>query len=140
MHVLPRNIFGASTYGLAANMSKWMPIWMVDIILVALSSLILGNTEKYGLRRPLIGPLQLKNTERKTPVLDMGAMQKIRSKEIKIVPGIKKLSYGSVEFVDGEILDIDAVIFATGYCSNVPSWLEVSNLLCPCVEYSSRFI
>ncbi|XP_074374295.1 putative indole-3-pyruvate monooxygenase YUCCA3 [Apium graveolens] len=124
VHVLPRNIFGASTYGLAANMLKWMPIWMVDTILVALSRLILGNIEKYGLERPLIGPLQYKNTEGKTPVLDTGALQKIRSGEIKIVPGIKKLFRRGVEFVDGEILDIDAVIFATGYCSNVPSWLK----------------
>lgn len=126
MHVLPRNIFGASTYGLAASMLKWMPIWMVDTILVALSRLILGNVEKYGLERPLLGPLQNKDTEGKTPVLDIGALQKIRSGEIKIVPGIKKLSRHNVEFVNGEILDIDAVILATGYCSNVPSWLKVS--------------
>lgn len=126
MHVLPRNIFGASTYGLAATMLNWMPVWMVDIVLVALSRLILGNLEKYGLKRPSIGPLQYKNTEGKTPVLDVGALHKIRSGEIKIVPGIKKLSRRRVEFVDGNVLDIDAVIFATGYCSNVPSWLKVS--------------
>lgn len=104
---------------------KWLPIEMVDKILLVAARLLLGNIEKYGLKRPCIGPLQLKNTEGKTPVLDIGALQKIRSGDIKIVPGIKKFSQGKVEFVNGEILEIDSVILATGYCSNVPSWLKV---------------
>lgn len=106
-------------------MMQWLPLWLVDKILLILTWLVLGNTEKWGLKRPLMGPLQLKNSEGKTPVLDIGALRKIRSAEIKVVPGIKRFSYGSVELVNGEQHDIDAVILATGYRSNVPSWLKV---------------
>lgn len=104
---------------------KWLPLWLVDKILLLLAWLALGNIEKYGLRRPSKGPLELKNAEGKTPVLDTGALGKIRSGDIKVVPGIKRFSPGRVELVDGQVLDIDSVILATGYRSNVPQWLQV---------------
>ncbi|XWS35062.1 hypothetical protein CRYUN_Cryun21dG0093900 [Craigia yunnanensis] len=124
VHVLPRDVFGKSTFELAVAMLKWLPLWLVDKILLILACLILGNIEKYGLKRPSIGPLELKNTAGKTPVLDIGALRKIRSGEIKIVPEIKQFSRGRVELVNGKILEIDSVIVAAGYRSNVPSWLK----------------
>ncbi|XP_031113712.1 probable indole-3-pyruvate monooxygenase YUCCA5 [Ipomoea triloba] len=124
VHVLPREILGKSTFELAVLMMKWLPLWLVDKILVVLTWFILGNIEKYGLKRPSIGPLELKNTRGKTPVLDIGALEKIRSGKLNVVPGIKKFSGGMVELVDGECLEIDAVVLATGYRSNVPYWLQ----------------
>lgn len=103
----------------------WLPLWLVDKILLILAWFILGNIEKYGLKRPSIGPLQLKNTQGKTPVLDIGALEKIRAGKVKIVPGIKKFLCGTVELINGEKLEVDAVVLATGYCSNVPYWLQV---------------
>ncbi|KAL8104812.1 putative indole-3-pyruvate monooxygenase YUCCA3 isoform X2 [Apium graveolens] len=124
VHVLPRELFGRSTFELAVAMLKWLPIWAVDIILLASARLVLGNIEKHGLKRPAMGPLQLKDSAGKTPVLDIGALHKIKRGDIKIVPGIKKFSQGIVELVNGTNLEIDSVILATGYCSNVPSWLK----------------
>lgn len=127
--MLPRAVLGKSTFELAVSMMKWLPLWIVDKLLVIIARIILGNIEKYGLRRPSKGPLELKNTEGKTPVLDIGALQNIKSGEIKIVPGIKRFSRDRVELVNGENIEVDSVILATGYCSNVPSWLKVRNLL-----------
>ncbi|RRT61556.1 hypothetical protein B296_00041618 [Ensete ventricosum] len=103
---------------------KWLPLWLADKILLVLAWLVLGNVERFGLRRPTAGPLELKNTQGKTPVLDIGALGKIRSGDIKVVPGIKRLSPGKVELVDGQLLDVDSIILATGYRSNVPRWLQ----------------
>ncbi|KAK7290430.1 hypothetical protein RIF29_04853 [Crotalaria pallida] len=124
VHVLPREVFGKSTFELAVKLMKRFPLKVVDKILLILARLILGNVEKYGLKRPAEGPLELKNTAGKTPVLDIGALKKIRSGKIKVVPGIKKFSPGKVELVDGRVLQIDSVVLATGYRSNVPSWLK----------------
>ncbi|CAI8583362.1 unnamed protein product [Vicia faba] len=124
VHVLPREVFGKSTYELAAILMKKLPIWMVDKILLLLTRLILGNVEKYGVKRPCMGPLELKNIFGRTPVLDIGALEKIRSGKINVVPGIKRFSQGKVELVNGNFLDIDSVVLATGYRSNVPSWLK----------------
>ncbi|KAM7521772.1 hypothetical protein LguiA_011674 [Lonicera macranthoides] len=124
VHVLPREIIGKSTFELAMMLMKWLPLWLVDKLLLILAWFILGNTGSYGLKRPSIGPLELKNNYGKTPVLDVGALEKIRSGDIKVVPGIKRFSQNSVELVSGEILELDSVILATGYCSNVPFWLQ----------------
>lgn len=118
-------MLGKSTFELAVMMLKWLPLWFVDKLLLIMAWFILGNMEKHGLKRPSIGPLTLKNTEGKTPVLDIGALEKIRSGDIKVVPGIKRFNHNEVELVNGEKLDIDAVVLATGYRSNVPSWLQV---------------
>ncbi|XP_071698226.1 probable indole-3-pyruvate monooxygenase YUCCA3 [Rutidosis leptorrhynchoides] len=127
VNVLPREIYGKSTFELASKLMKWLPVKMVDKILLLLARCTLGNLEKYGIKRPLMGPIELKNTKGKTPVLDIGALQKIKSRNIQIVPGIKKFSRGCVEFMNGSNLEIDSVILATGYCSNVPSWLKESD-------------
>ncbi|KAH7521892.1 hypothetical protein FEM48_Zijuj07G0080100 [Ziziphus jujuba var. spinosa] len=124
VHVLPRELLGKSTFELAVLLMKWFSIGVVDKMLLILARLILGNLEKYGLKRPSIGPLQLKNTAGKTPVLDIGALKKIRSGEIKVVPGIKRFFNGGVELVNGDSFEIDSVVLATGYRSNVPSWLK----------------
>nr|XP_010933164.1 probable indole-3-pyruvate monooxygenase YUCCA9 [Elaeis guineensis] len=124
VHVLPREVLGKSTFELAVFLLKWLPLWLVDRILVVLAWLVLGNITKYGLKRPAIGPLELKNTQGRTPVLDIGALGKIKSGDIKVVPGINRFLPGKVELVDGQILDVDSVILATGYRSNVPQWLQ----------------
>ncbi|KAM7462243.1 hypothetical protein LguiA_030364 [Lonicera macranthoides] len=51
-------------------------------------------------------------------------VRRLKAGKIKIVPGIKRFTCGRVELVNGENLEIDSVILATGYCSNVPSWLK----------------
>lgn len=123
---MPREILGKSTFEVAISLMKWLPLHMVDKMLLIIARLVLGNVEKYGLKRPSVGPLQLKNAAGKTPVLDIGALQKIRAGEVKVVAGIKKFRRGAVELVNGEVIEIDSVILATGYRSNVPSWLKVS--------------
>ncbi|XP_042380672.1 probable indole-3-pyruvate monooxygenase YUCCA9 [Zingiber officinale] len=127
VHVLPRETFGRSTFELAVGLMKWLPLNLVDKVMLALSRMILGDTEKLGLKRPCIGPFELKNTQGKTPVLDVGALGKIKSGEIKVVPGIKRFLHGKVELVDGTTLDVDSIILATGYRSNVNSWLQGSD-------------
>ncbi|TKW29025.1 hypothetical protein SEVIR_3G368200v4 [Setaria viridis] len=125
LHVLPREILGISTFGLSVFLLRWLPIKRVDSLLLFFSRLILGDTEKYGLPRPKIGPFQIKSSSGKTPVLDIGALRKIKSGEIKVVPAINRFTGNNgVEFIDGHREDFDAVIFATGYKSNVPSWLK----------------
>ncbi|KAK4751075.1 hypothetical protein SAY87_004557 [Trapa incisa] len=126
VHMLPREVLGKSTFELAVFLMKWLPLWLVDKLLLIMAWLVLGNIERFGLKRPSVGPLELKNRKGKTPVLDIGTLGKIRSGDIKVVPGIKRFSKCQAELVNGEILDVDFVILATGYCSNVPSWLQES--------------
>ncbi|CAD6202166.1 unnamed protein product [Miscanthus lutarioriparius] len=125
VHVLPREMFGASTFGIAMKLLRWLPIKLVDRLLLLVAKMILGDTEKHGLRRPKLGPLEIKNIAGKSPVLDVGAWSFIKSGNIKIVPEVESFTGGNgVRFVDGNEMAFDAVIFATGYRSNVPFWLK----------------
>ncbi|KMT05802.1 hypothetical protein BVRB_7g166410 [Beta vulgaris subsp. vulgaris] len=124
VHILPREIMGRSTFELAMILMKWLPLWLVDKIMLFFAWFMLGDMRKYGLKRPKAGPLELKNKEGKTPVLDIGALSRIRSGDIKVVSGIKCLNFNGVELIDGEKMEVDSVILATGYRSNVPSWLQ----------------
>ena len=136
--MLPREICGKSTFELAMVLMRWLPLWLVDKLVLLLSWFILGNTESYGIKRPSTGPLELKNIHGKTPVLDIGALEKIRSRDIEVVPGIKKFSKGLVQLVNGQELEIDSVVLATGYCSNVPYWLQVRKSSFP-LFFSKKF-
>ncbi len=84
VHVLPREMFGASTFGIAMKLLRWLPIKMVDRFLLLVARMVLGDTEKYGLKRPKLGPLEIKNITGKSPVLDVGAWSLIKSGNIKV--------------------------------------------------------
>ncbi|ERN00493.1 hypothetical protein AMTRI_Chr05g66290 [Amborella trichopoda] len=124
VHVLPREMLGKSTFGVSMWLLKWFPVRMVDRFLLLVSWLMLGSTARLGLARPRVGPLELKSKAGKTPVLDVGTLAKIRSGQIKVRPGVKRLRAQGAEFEDGKGEEFDAVILATGYKSNVPSWLK----------------
>ncbi|RAL52932.1 hypothetical protein DM860_007700 [Cuscuta australis] len=124
VHVLPQEMLGKSTFELAMWLLKWFPTRLVDRFLLAASRLLLGDTSRFGLNRPKTGPLELKNVSGKTPVLDIGTLSKIKSGDIKVCPGIKRVKRHTVEFVNGKEEAFDAIIFATGYKSNVSSWLK----------------
>lgn len=84
VHVLPREMFGFTTFGIAMLLLKWLPLRAVDKLILFLANLTLGNTDKLGLRRPKTGPIELKNATGKTPVLDTGAISLIKSGNIKV--------------------------------------------------------
>ncbi|ONK80308.1 uncharacterized protein A4U43_C01F16210 [Asparagus officinalis] len=124
VHVLPQEMLGRSTFGLSMSLMSWFPVQTVDRFLLFISWLMLGDTAKLGIKRPDLGPLALKSISGKTPVLDVGTLAKIKSGDIKVCPGIQRLTRKGAEFVDGISEDFDAIILATGYRSNVPSWLK----------------
>uniref|UniRef100_A0A5B7AAT4 Flavin-containing monooxygenase n=1 Tax=Davidia involucrata TaxID=16924 RepID=A0A5B7AAT4_DAVIN len=124
VHVLPQEMLGRSTFGLSMWLLKWLPMRLVDRFLLIVSWIMLGDTARFGLDRPRLGPLELKNLSGKTPVLDVGTLAKIKSGDIKVCPSPKRLTRHTVEFVNGRKENFDAIILATGYRSNVPSWLK----------------
>ncbi|WVZ69480.1 hypothetical protein U9M48_018256 [Paspalum notatum var. saurae] len=111
VHVLPREMLGVSTFGLAMGLLKLLPVQAVDWLLVAAARVALGDTAKLGLRRPKTGPIELKNLTGRTPVLD-------------VVGAVKEVTPRGVRFADGKEEQFDAIILATGYTSSVPSWLK----------------
>ncbi|XP_027333127.1 probable indole-3-pyruvate monooxygenase YUCCA4 [Abrus precatorius] len=124
VHVLPREMLGFSTFGIAMALYKWLPIKLVDKFLLLATNFILGNTNHYGIKRPKTGPIELKLATGKTPVLDVGQLAQIKSGNIKVMKGVKEITRNGAKFMDGQEKEFDAIILATGYKSNVPTWLK----------------
>ncbi|URD83155.1 flavin-containing monooxygenase [Musa troglodytarum] len=83
VHILPREMLCRSTFGLSMWLLRWLPVRAVDRLLLLAARLLLGDTAKLGLPRPQLGPLELKLRSGKTPVLDVGTLEKIKSGAIK---------------------------------------------------------
>ncbi|KAL6533869.1 putative indole-3-pyruvate monooxygenase YUCCA4 [Orobanche hederae] len=124
VHILPREMFGVSTFSVAMILLKWFPLGLVDKFLLMVANVKLGKTDKLGLRRPKTGPIELKNATGKSPVLDVGAFSQIKAGKIKVVEGVKAMTKNGAKFVNGQEMEFDSIILATGYKSNVPSWLK----------------
>lgn len=84
VHVLPREMFGFSTFGIVTALLKWLPLKLVDKLILLAANFTIGNTDQIGLHRPKTGPIELKNVTGKTPVLDVGALSQIKSGKIKV--------------------------------------------------------
>ncbi|KAH7366548.1 hypothetical protein KP509_18G084200 [Ceratopteris richardii] len=123
VHVLPQEIFGKSTFGVIQLFLKFLPLWIIDCILLFYAWCKWRSTERYGLARPKRGPLAYKMQTRRTPVLDIGTIGLIKSGTIQVRPSIDFVTPHGVQFSDGQYKEFDAIILATGYRSNVKDWL-----------------
>ncbi|KAH9535563.1 hypothetical protein CY35_17G060600 [Sphagnum magellanicum] len=124
VHILPREVFGKSTFAVAMKLVKNFPLWFADSFLVWYTWALMGDTSSYGFHRPAQGPMTLKLKFGKTPVLDVGTFAKVKNGDIKVVPAIDHLTSDGAQFADGQVQQFDAIILATGYRSNVPQWLH----------------
>ncbi|CAN6340333.1 unnamed protein product [Urochloa humidicola] len=107
--LLPRNVFGKPTLKVAAVLldclERWLPVRIVDKAKGRIARAVLGNLAGLGVR---------------APVFDCGDLERIRAGDIAVVPAVSRFGAGQVEFVDGRAFEIDAVVLATGYRSNLP--------------------
>uniref|UniRef100_A0A7N0U2C0 Flavin-containing monooxygenase n=1 Tax=Kalanchoe fedtschenkoi TaxID=63787 RepID=A0A7N0U2C0_KALFE len=100
------------------------PVSMVDRVLTFASKMEMGDLSKYGVQRPSKGPLYIKSTTGRTPVLDVGTVAKIHSGDIKVFPAINKFDENIVKFSNGSKQEFDAIVLATGYKSGASGWLK----------------
>nr|GMD60206.1 probable indole-3-pyruvate monooxygenase YUCCA11 [Ipomoea batatas] len=92
----PVHVFSKEIIQLGMNSLKFIPVNIVDKMVVALSMWKYGDLSLYGLQRPNIGPFYTKQTTGISPIIDVGTLSRIKSGEIKT----KRF---------------DAIVFATGF-------------------------
>lgn len=61
-----------------------LPMVVVDKVVVAIAKHKYGDLSSYGIITPDIGPFRQKATTGRTPVIDSGFVDKIRSKQIRV--------------------------------------------------------
>ncbi|XP_009616866.3 putative indole-3-pyruvate monooxygenase YUCCA10 [Nicotiana tabacum] len=103
---------------------KYLPISLVDTLIAKCAKIRFGNLAELGIPQPEEGPFYIKISKGRSPVIDVGAIDKIKLGEIKVLPGISKIKEHTVEFDNGEEHQFDAIIFATGYKNAATKWLK----------------
>ncbi|KAF7046265.1 hypothetical protein CFC21_055301 [Triticum aestivum] len=134
-----RNVVGIATIYLTMLLMRWLPLSLVDKIMAFLAWLLLGDLARLGIRTPAVDSLTFKKTD------DNGRAwcaiaRRIRSGDITVVPSVARFTKSGAELSDGSVVDIDAVILATGYRSNVTRWFQGIELLgkdgCPKTSFT----
>ncbi|MEM6264851.1 MAG: NAD(P)/FAD-dependent oxidoreductase [Bacteroidota bacterium] len=123
VNIVLRDLFGRPTQVTAMKLKK-LPVWMSDWIGKQVSRLSVGNLKLYGLDRPDMAPLAQLRKFGKTPVIDVGTVDLIKSGKVKVYPGIDAFLEKGVRFTDGRELEVDAVVLATGYHCAVEEFLD----------------
>ncbi|KAJ0979717.1 hypothetical protein J5N97_015191 [Dioscorea zingiberensis] len=123
----PANIVSKEIWALGNFLLGFLPISLVDDVVLFLCYLKYGNTSKYGIARPTKGPFHL--LANSYPILDCGTFDKIKSGEIQVLPSIARIEGNKVRFANGKTHHFDAIIFATGYRSAVKKWLKGADFL-----------
>jgi cation diffusion facilitator CzcD-associated flavoprotein CzcO len=114
VNVVPRDVLGRPTQLTGLTLSR-LPEWLGDRIGVALRRLTVGDLSRFGLVTPDLPPNAQLREEGRTPVIDVGTLDRIRSGEIEVLGAIDRLDGADVVFADGRRMPFDAVILATGY-------------------------
>ncbi|XP_008795319.2 probable indole-3-pyruvate monooxygenase YUCCA11 [Phoenix dactylifera] len=109
---------------LGMKLLKYLPVFLVDALVVLLANFRFGDLSKYGIVRPKKGPFLLKATSRRSPVIDVGTVDKIKAGEIQVLPAMTSINGNEIVFSDGKSHYFDAIVFATGYKSSANCWLQ----------------
>ena len=124
IHVISRGM----TY-MALVLLKYLPLKLVDSLLLMLSKFTYGDLTMYGIQRPKEGAYTMKVKYGKYPVIDVGTCEKIKSGEIQVLPAVKSVKGKEVVFEDGKSYPFDVIVFATGFKRSTNKWLKDDQLL-----------
>jgi len=118
VNIVHRDVLGRPTQQTSIMLAR-LPTPIGDALARLLCDVTVGDIGRYGLPRSRVSPLRQLREEGRTPVIDVGTLARIKSGQIAVFPGIRRLVAGGVEFVDGRTAKFDAIVLATGYRAGV---------------------
>ena len=127
-YVAPRDVYGLSAQSTSLLLSR-LPRRLGDAIGRIASRLSMGDMTQYGFRRPDAGPLTEVDLNGRVALIDVGTVDLIKQGVIHTAPGIAHLEANAVLCVDGQRIDADAIVCATGYRAGISRFLETADAL-----------
>ena len=116
--VVPRDLNGQPVQVTSKRLAK-IPFGIGDWLGSQIRKAYFGNLEPYGLKVSTLHPAQQLRETGKTPIVDIGTIAAIKKGDIKVKPNIKKIESNQIEFDDGTLATIDAILLATGYRAQI---------------------
>lgn len=102
-----------------------LPARPVDRVGALLRKLSVGDLRPYGLEPAAWGPF----VARRPPVIDVGFLDALRARKLRIVPALTALTPEGAVFADETQESFDAVVAATGYRSGLDELVDAPGAL-----------
>jgi len=123
LNIVPRDLNGRSVQETALILDKF-PFGIGEWLGAKITGIYFGNLSKYGIEKSKVRPVVQLNTTGKTPVIDIGTVKAIKQGRIKVVSEANRFTAKGVMLDNGEELEVDHIIFATGYHSCLDGLIE----------------
>ncbi len=108
-HFIPKHILGEPS-----DNTEWLPIWGERLLYNVMKPLVIGDVRRWGLPKP---DHKLFETH---PLLNTQLLHYLQHGDITAKPGIERFDGPAVVFTDGTRIEVDLVVFATGYRMSIP--------------------
>ncbi len=121
--LVPRDLNGRPVQVTAKQLEK-LPFGFGDWLGSQIRKIYFGNVKKYGIKVAKGHPAVLLKETGKTPLIDIGTITAIKKGQIKILPDIDYFTAKGVQFKNGQHIDFDSVILATGFHAKIEKLIE----------------
>jgi cation diffusion facilitator CzcD-associated flavoprotein CzcO len=122
--VVPRDFFGSPVQLTAKKLEK-LPFGLGDWIGAQTRKLVFGNLAKYNVPVSDEYPAKMLRETGKSPTIDLGTIDQIKKGNIKVLGDIKALHAGGAYLVNGDFVEVDKIILATGYTSDLQKQIDL---------------
>lgn len=110
-HIFPKYLWGKPT---DQWLQPWIPSWLAEPIFTAMLRIQQGRVENYGLPKPAHSLMQAH------PTISSTILDRIGHGTIVPKPNIAELQGDRVRFEDGTTVEVDVIIYCTGYKVTFP--------------------
>lgn len=111
--ILRRDTLGFPSQVLGIATAR-LPVRVVDAIGATLRRISIPDLSAFGLPAPA-RPYSEFLRRRVIPILDVGIVDAVRGRRVRIVPALERFEEGHALLADGSRVEVDAVIAATGF-------------------------
>lgn len=126
VNIVPRDFHGRPTQKTAMMLRK-LPTWLGDRVGVLLRRIAVGDLSAWGIETPVEPPTAQLRKYGKTPVIDLGTVDKIKKGEVKVIGDVASFYEHGVRLTSGEQWPFDDVILATGYKAALPEFVDIDD-------------
>jgi dimethylaniline monooxygenase (N-oxide forming) len=117
-HVLPKYLFGVPTDHLTDSALARSPLKVQQLSMAAMLRLTQGKVTDYGLPEPDHAVLHAH------PTVSDDLLTRLGHGDITVKPNIERFEGSKVFFVDGSAVEVDVVVYCTGYKVTFPFFDE----------------
>lgn len=114
LRIVPREILGVPMQWSAYFLSK-LPLDFADDLSQFILGLATHDLSEFGIERPSYGSIRQVQEQEKIPLVDIGTVQLIRERKLRVLPGIQRFHENYIEFTDGKKETFDTVLLCTGF-------------------------